>query len=609
MAFSTAFVSRLALAGAILSGQSARAQDSAPPPQVGPSPAMAGDASPDSGGGKLEGDIVVTGSRIVRNGYQAPTPLTVLTTQDIQAVAPTNISDYLNQIPSVVGSTTPANSNLSISSGTFGINAINLRALGANRTLVLLDGQRSVGSTLAGLVDVNTFPQGLIKGVEIVTGGASAAYGSDAVSGVVNFLLDKEYTGLKANAQKGITDYGDAPSYNINVTGGLSFADGRGHVLLSGKLAVKEGLDGVPRAWNNKGWYIINNPAYVAGNGQPERLVTSGAGLSNATPGGIITNTVLRGTVFGVGGTTSQFAYGTVRDPWMIGGDWQSTQVNGFQSLDPAENRKTAFGRLSYEIADWLTLYGQASYARSRTVGQLGVQLNQANITLRSDNAFLPVALRQQLAAAGVASFTLGSTNADLPIRTNDTRREVQRYVVGANGTFDVFNRTVRWDAYYQKGIADTREAAVGITNNARLALAQDAVFAPAGNALGVPAGTIVCRSSLTAPTTAAYRSTGSVSVSQARPRSTMFWATPFASSGSKRMSLPAICRSTLCASRPVRFRSHSASSIGARRSADRSMRNTRPAGSWAITCQPSATTRSPKGMSKRSCPSFAGWT
>src|SRR3546814_9167036 len=101
---------------------------------------------------------------------------------------------------------------------------------------------------------------------------------------------------------------------------------------------------------------MINNPAYADGNGAPERLVVSGAGLSLATPGGIITDTALRGTVFGPGGAVGQFDYGTVRNPWMIGGDWESTQVNSFQSLDPAENRKSLFGRLSFEVSDGLNL-------------------------------------------------------------------------------------------------------------------------------------------------------------------------------------------------------------------------------------------------------------
>ena len=447
-----------------------------------------------------QADITVTGTRIQRDGYRAPTPLTVLNSADIEASAPANVADFVNDIPSLAGSVTPANSNLNISAGNAGVNALNLRALGTARTLVLLDGQRSVGSTLGGLVDVNTFTQGLIKSVEIVTGGASAAYGSDAVSGVVNFILDKSYTGLKGAAEYGLTDRGDAPSHRVTLTAGTGFAGGRGHLLLNGEIAVREGLNGVPRDWNNRGWYMINNPAYVAGNGQPERLIASSAGLSQATRGGVITNTALRGTQFGVGGQVSQYDFGTTRDPWQIGGDWQATQVNGFQSLDPAEDRKSAFGRVSFDVADWLNVYGQASYAKSQNLGWLGVQLNQANVTIRSDNAFLPAAVRSQLVARNITQFTLGTTNADLPIRKNDTERDVQRYVLGAGGTFGLFAGTARWNAYYQKGISRTREMARDITNNARLALAQDAVFAPAGNAAGVAAGTIVCRSTLTTP-------------------------------------------------------------------------------------------------------------
>jgi outer membrane receptor protein involved in Fe transport len=458
--------------------------------------AVAQDAAP----AITEPDITITGTRIQRDGYQAPTPLTVLNAEDIEATAPANVADYVNEIPSLVGSVTPANSNLNISAGTAGVNALNLRGLGTARTLVLLDGQRSVGSTLGGLVDVNTFPQGLIKSVEIVTGGASAAYGSDAVSGVVNFILDKEYSGLKGVAEYGLTTYGDAPSYRVSVTGGTGFAGGRGHILINGELAVKEGLHGVPRDWNNRGWYHITNPAYAAGNGQPERLIVSGAGLSQATRGGVILNTALRGTQFGAGGAVSQYNFGTNRDPWQIGGDWQATQVNGFQSLDPEENRKSAFGRVSFEVADWLNVFAQASYAKSQNLGWLGVQLNQNNVTIRSDNAFIPTSVRNQLNALNITQFTMGTTNADLPIRKNDTERELQRYVLGANGSFGLFGGNARWDAYYQKGISRTREMARDITNNARLALAQDAVFAPAGNAMGVPTGTIVCRSSLTTP-------------------------------------------------------------------------------------------------------------
>ena len=161
------------------------------------------------------GDIVVTGTRIVRDGFQAPTPLTVLTKDDIENTSPTNnIADFVNQLPQLAGSTKPANSRLNISNGSAGINALNMRNLGENRVLILIDGRRSVGSTIFGWVDVNTIPQALVERVEVVTGGASSAYGSDAVSGVVNFILNKKYEGLRFEGDMGITTVGDNFNYS-----------------------------------------------------------------------------------------------------------------------------------------------------------------------------------------------------------------------------------------------------------------------------------------------------------------------------------------------------------------------------------------------------------
>lgn len=447
-----------------------------------------------TGGATDVQELVVTGTRVVRDGYQAPTPLTVVSEQELAAAAPSNVADFVNDIPSIAGSNTPQTSNASISAGTSGVNALNLRALGIERTLVLLDGQRSVGSTITGAVDVNTFPQGLIKSVEIVTGGASAAYGSDAVSGVVNFILDKDLEGVKGSVEYGQTTYGDDDQYRVNISAGLPFAGGRGKVLFNAELVDREGIYGVPRDWNKNGWYIITNPAYAAGNGQPEWLLTPNAGLSNATPGGIIVDTPLRGTAFGPGGAVYQQAYGTTRDPWMIGGDWQAVQVNDKQSLDADERRKGIFGRASFDLTDSLSIFGQASYNEHASLGWTGVQFNQGNVTIRSDNAFLPAAIRQQLAALNLASFRLGTTNADLPIRKTDNKRSVTRFVVGANGRFDLLGDEWNWDAYYQRGRTETFEMARDITNNARLALAQDAVFRPGTNE-------IVCRSTLTNPT------------------------------------------------------------------------------------------------------------
>lgn len=493
--------SALSIASAMLAAQPAHAQTASPgAQQSGPTEpgVLAQEAAEAAAGqadaqGEEQGEIVVTGSRIARDGYEAPTPLTVVGEEEIQAAAPANVADFVNDIPSVVGSATPATSNASISSGTAGVNALNLRGIGANRTLVLLDGQRSVGSTLNGIVDVNTFPQGLIQRVEIVTGGASAAYGSDAVSGVVNFILDKEFTGFKGAVENGITTYGDDYSWRVNLTAGVPFAGGRGHLLLNGEATDREGIYGVPREWNNHGWYTINNPAYTPTNGEPERLVTNNAGLSNATPGGIITTTALRGTSFWEGGAVRQFNYGLTKDPWMIGGDWRIVQVNNRQSLHADERRQGVFGRLSFEFSEAFELFAQASFNKHASLGWTGVQFNQGNVVIRSDNAFLPASIRSDLAARGIKDFRLGTTNADLPIRKTDNERTVQRYVIGANGQFGLFGRRARWDAYYQKGITNTEEMARDITNNARLAMAQDAVFHP-------QTGQIVCRSSIANP-------------------------------------------------------------------------------------------------------------
>src|SRR5882757_10355990 len=125
--------------------------------------------------------VSVTGTRVVRDGYSAPTPVTVVGAEQIQAAAPANLADFVNSsLPSVIGSETSNNSSGSLSNGLAGINALNLRSLGVSRTLILLDGHRTPASAATGDVDINTIPQQLVKRVDVVTGGASADYGSDA---------------------------------------------------------------------------------------------------------------------------------------------------------------------------------------------------------------------------------------------------------------------------------------------------------------------------------------------------------------------------------------------------------------------------------------------
>ena len=231
-------------------------------------------------------EIVVTGTRIIRDGYEAPTPLSVLGSTEIEAAAPANIADFVNQLPSLAGSSTPRSTTAGVSAGNTGINALALRGLGANRTLILLDGQRVAASTLTGLVDINGFPQALISRVDVVTGGASAAWGSDAISGVINFVLDKKFVGLKGELQGGVTTYGDDRSYKMALTGGTGFASDRGHFLVSAENSYVDGIRGLPRPWYT-GVKTLINPAYGTGPGQstsvPQLLIRQKTGFSNAT--------------------------------------------------------------------------------------------------------------------------------------------------------------------------------------------------------------------------------------------------------------------------------------------------------------------------------------
>jgi len=444
------------------------------------------------------GEVVVTGSRIVREGYEAPTPLSVVDSAAIAASATSNVAEFVNTMPVFSGSAAPSTGQNGISPGTAGVSTLNLRNLGATRTLVLLDGQRSVGSLLTGAVDINALPQQLISRVEVVTGGASAVYGSDAVSGVVNFIVDKEFTGVKGEISGGVTSYLDDESYKIALSGGFAFANGRGHVIASGEQVYKKGVfDGPSRDWAFTGVGWINNPAYTATNGLPRLLwFPSQVGNSNGTPGGIVVNGPLKGTYFGQGGAPGNLNYGdTVFDPSMHGGDWQYTDVHErMNSLDPLESRQNIYTRAQYEINDNITVFGSISWSSGRTKGQSFVQFQPGNAgVIKADNAFIPAEIRARMSALNVTTLTMGSYNFDLPTTFSDNTRMVNRQVVGANGKFDAMGKTWNWDAYFQNGYSRSSVNVNNTTMRDRFALATDAVR----NANGQ----IVCRSTLTNPT------------------------------------------------------------------------------------------------------------
>ncbi len=454
-------------------------------------------------------EIVITGSRIIREGFEAPTPLSVIDTAALERAPAANIAEYVNTLPVFAGSRSPNNSQNGISAGDAGVNALNLRGIGTNRTLVLIDGQRSVGSVLSGNVDINAVPQQLISRVEVVTGGASAVYGSDAVGGVANFVLDRAYTGVKGEISGGLTSYGDDKNVKVGLAGGFDFGGGRGHILVSGEHVYQKGIQNGAngRPWDRTMTVNMVNPLYGTGAGQstsvPQRLILENGGFSNATSGGMITSGPFKGTAFGDGGTPFTFVYGPIlANPFMVGGSAQLSLIDRDQigSLAPGQKRSALFVRADYDITDTFNVFVQLSWNGSRTFSQCCPQFQPGNVAtgqagnvLRADNAFLPASIRTAMAAQGVTSFQYGSMNGDIGPFGSNNERNVNRNVIGANGSFDAFSTDWSWDAYFQNGYGRNSVNITNVGNNANFRRAIDAVFHPTN-------GRIVCRSTLTNP-------------------------------------------------------------------------------------------------------------
>ncbi|MGE7968032.1 TonB-dependent receptor domain-containing protein [Sphingomonas sp. NPDC092331] len=450
-------------------------------------------------------ELIVTGSRIVRNGNDAPTPTTVLSAEDISERNPTNIADYVSQLPAMGTGNTPRTTTL-FANATGGANQLSARDLGVTRTLTLLDGRRVVGSGMSPAVDINMLPQNLVQRVDVVTGGASAAYGSDAVAGVVNFILDTKFTGLKGGFNFSQTDYADGRVVTGDLAWGARFAGGRGHVLLSGNYYKGDRIDFYHhvRDWYQPGLRLMNNPAWTATNGEPGQIVRTDAGY-NSTPGGVIATGPLKGMSFGPGGTVGTFVFGPIQQGQVqAGGTVESMPIRG--ALMPDDKHWSLYGRLSYELTDAINAIVEASYAGNDTINWSAVYNRQGTtaITVARDNPFIPLATRQAMDSAQVTSFQMNRLFYDM-INTPGSHigeagynRRQDRVLLALEGSFLTSGK---WRAYYQRGHSKvwyTRDNNIILS---RFNQAIDVIANPAaGGVAGVAAGTPICRSTLANP-------------------------------------------------------------------------------------------------------------
>ncbi len=455
-------------------------------------------------------EIVITGSRIVRDGYEAPTPVTVVGVEQLQDAGKTNLADTLNEMPSFTGSTTTTNAVAS-NSGKAGGNNLNLRGLGINRTLVLFDGRRYVPEFVDGSVDINLFPDALISRVDVVTGGASAVYGSDALAGVVNFVLDTNFTGVKGSVQGGVSGHGDDRQYKLQLAAGTTFAGDRGHFLIEGDLVHEDELLGTARDWNMTGYVRIPNPAFTATNGQPAQIISYNVGLNSGYPGGIISGGPLKGIAFGPGGTPFNYNYGSFSaSTYNIGGDWQTSTMNGAATLNSGINSTHLFAHASYDIGDNAQIYVEFNNGLAHTVSLCCYDYYFGTLTVSASNPFLPASVAARAAALGLTSLPFGTTIRSVPPLGPDFHRLNNVYVIGAKGSQEAFDTKWTWEAYAQKGWAKQSVNVPPQINSANFTYAMDAVRAPNGQ--------IVCRSNLTGgnPACAPFNVFGTDVVSQA---------------------------------------------------------------------------------------------
>ena len=487
--------------------------------------------------------VVVSASRISIAGYTAPTPVSVIDSGQLQQAANADIGQTLRQLPMMGTAQSPQNGTQGNAgnSGAVGISSINLRNLGVTRTLVLIDGEREVWAGVQYGVDLNTIPNSLIQRVDVVTGGASAAWGSDAVAGVVNLVINKNFTGLKGSID--LQDTGDdlRRQYGFTVTNGFDLLGDKAHV----EWAVD--YSDAPDTAYMAQLHWFNNPAQVANLSPtgPRNIIVQGAGNSS-TPGGIINggvtnagaaSTALNGIQFGPGGAISSFTapncqfYSNANLPPYQATTTTKSNTGCFggstnQSLSPSQIGLATYPLLtetglfygSYKFTPDIQASVMLQYSK---VGATGSSLViQQNATIQRDNAFLPPSILAQMVAANLKTITVtsvGTASTQGGFIQPTPGLGVEQFGNSVGTPVEITNRTFyrgvfsldgalgndwSWNSSYQHSETHLHEHYTSIEITQNYANAIDSVVVTGANqgASGLAIGSIACRSTLTNP-------------------------------------------------------------------------------------------------------------
>lgn len=421
---------------------------------VGSTAAVAQTAAPDSAASPAQdapaGDIVVTGTLIQRPNNSSASPIVTVSSDALKETGSVTIENALNQLPSF---TTSGNASTG-GQGTGGRATINLHGLGSNRNLVLLDGRRLPMSDINGNVDINILPDAIIGGVDVITGGASAVYGSDAMSGVVNFRTVRSLDGFRVDLQNSISERGDAYKFGGSVAFGSKLGD-RGNVVAAFSYAKQDPVNGSARPFfsdKTPSSFIGTSTFVPSATNAPNAAVVQSVFAKYG-----VTSTINPLLNLGFNDNRSLFVqtgavnYQGPRNSLgyaIIGGNVRmpvGQQIDFMNGLD----RKTAFLKADYELSPGLSLYGQFMHVDLTVKTASGGSLTQFGVplTVPVTNPFLPADLKTILASRpnATAPFTINGRYVGLPYKNWDENFVVDQYIAGLKGDiapgwkFDVF--------------------------------------------------------------------------------------------------------------------------------------------------------------------------
>jgi len=434
-------------------------------------------------------EILVTGTRIKRSNLTTPTPVTVLDAELISLQGEVNIANMLNQLPALGSTFTNASSTGFI--GTVGLSFLDLRRLGTDRTLVLVDGRRHVaGSAGTASIDINSIPQELVERVEVVTGGASAIYGADAVSGVVNFVMKDDFEGVSLYGQAGQADEADALSYTLRGILGGNFADDKGNAVFTFEVASSEGFKGFDRSYRKRNLRYVDNPddgdtPDNPNDGIPDSILIDNATLNFITAPGEFCDFLVTGNCYqpNANGTLVPFDDGEIFSGGVSrGGDGLPlSDITG--SLQADLDRVITTARINYDLNPLATIFMEAKYVNAQSLADNGTgAFDIFSQVIGTDYAYLDAASRQIVADSGGVLF-MSRTHQEAE-RQAKAERQLFRGVIGLEGEFD---NGIGYDLSYVHGRATNQVQQRNNRINERFFAGLDAVIDPA-------TGNPVCR-------------------------------------------------------------------------------------------------------------------